>query len=160
MTLVVDGMPSSGGPRCLGGRGVRFFASAAGAALLASAVTSVKGSGSSTPPAAPSCKTVSQSNVDSDRRGNPQQCLVRLRGHDHLVHDHDRDRGQRISSRLLQQCRQHLLHQHRDQACGQAEPRPCARGFLGPKGWKWPSPPLQMSSDRQRRTQQGGWCEG
>jgi hypothetical protein len=45
MTLVVDGMPSSGGPRCLGGRGVRDFASEAGAALFASAVTSVKGRG-------------------------------------------------------------------------------------------------------------------
>jgi len=46
MTLVVEGMPSSGGPRCFGGRGVRDLASAEGAAcLLASAVTSVNGSG-------------------------------------------------------------------------------------------------------------------
>jgi hypothetical protein len=49
MTLVVDGMPSSGGPRCFGWRGARDFASLAsvvGACVLASLVTSVNGSGS------------------------------------------------------------------------------------------------------------------
>lgn len=50
MTLVVDGMPSSGGPRCFGCLGARGLASLASveACWLASLVTSVSGSGSVT----------------------------------------------------------------------------------------------------------------
>lgn len=48
MTLVVDGIPSSGGPRCFGTRVDGFFSVvvvAAGAAALVSSVDSVKGNG-------------------------------------------------------------------------------------------------------------------
>lgn len=178
MTLVLEGTPSSGGPRCLRSRGAAgclaesllvsasFVVSVRGATwpgtfvgVLSAGAASVSSICSASPPSA----FYRQVSSSPSRRDSESLQRVRHVQRGHHVHVHGRGRESRHGGAA--RCRWRPRHRcqrprREPRGCGQAGSRPCGRGWPCRSARQWHARPQKGWKGQQRHSRRGARCAG
>jgi len=179
MTLVLEGMPSAGGPRSRRsrGRGCDFAGFVLSLPVEASLVTSFRGSDWGWAAAFPAAAAPESSFLagfyaislaSSPHIKERWGVYLHHPRHDrreHGRHGHgqgDRGRERSGADACCRQCPQHWHPRpsRSTRASGQAEQRPCGSGSPCPTAQRWHAQPRWESRGRRRRNRRGGRYEG